>query len=76
MKKVALAAAIFIVTGVTVSAQQNDKSFSIKGRKSIGIGTALNNTKYLQGKNSLYTEMFFDYSFRNKSYGTSFLILE
>jgi hypothetical protein len=61
MKGVALAAAIFIVTGITVSAQQNDKSFSIKGRKSIGIGTALNNTKYLQGNYSLYTEMFFDY---------------
>lgn len=61
MKGVALAAAIFIVTGITVSAQQNNKSFSIKGRKSIGIGTALNNTRYLQANNSLYTEMFFDY---------------
>lgn len=63
MKGVALAAAIFIVTGITVSAQQNDKPYAVKGRKSIGIGTALNNTRYLQGNNSLYTEMFFDYGF-------------
>ncbi|EPR69158.1 hypothetical protein [Cyclobacterium qasimii] len=61
MKKVALAAAILIVTGITVFAQNNNNSYSIKGRKSIGLGTALNNTKYLQGNNSLYTEIFFDY---------------
>lgn len=65
MRKVALAAALFIVTGITVFAQQSDKPYSVKGRKSIGLGTALNNTKYLQGNNSLYTEMFFDYGLGN-----------
>tara|TARA_R110002074_G_scaffold393779_1_gene580636 strand:+ start:895 stop:1524 length:630 start_codon:yes stop_codon:yes gene_type:complete len=61
MKRIASAVAFFIVTAITVVAQHNDKSYSIKGRKSIGLGTALNNTKYLQADNSLYREMYFDY---------------
>ncbi|WP_339924143.1 hypothetical protein [uncultured Cyclobacterium sp.] len=61
MNIIALAAAFFIVTGITAFAQQNAEDYSVKGKKIVGLATSLNNTRYLQGNNDLYKELFFDY---------------
>ncbi|AKP51334.1 hypothetical protein [Cyclobacterium amurskyense] len=61
MNRIVFAAAFFIATGITAIAQHNAENYSVKGTKIFGLGTSLNNTRYLQGNNDFYKELFFDY---------------